>query len=484
MVCWTAYGLVQTRAACPRHGYYTDSMLLRVLLYFCLICFATVISIRHDSKAAASDDQLLWTATALTSFLLVYELIPLLLRLVGIQKLQLSLNWETIQRVRKPKWTGAAVAKLQKLVSEGEHLEVMGNALGAMPAAVKSKMVSLNVWAEYEKARAFKLQDELNVLEAELIARGTSGAATGKTSRKSRFVGAGQVNKAGLERALKDLNKLTGLSRLKSEIHSITALAEVRAMRLKEGLPLNSTTAHLVFAGNPGTGKTTVARIVGDIYRSLGVLKRGHVVEVGRADLIGEWVGHTAPKVTAVVKRALDGVLFIDEAYSLTSMQSHDDFGQEAIETLLTLMEDNRDRLVVIAAGYPDLMRHFVSSNPGLESRFKAFMHFDDFSNDELATIFFSLCKGYKLVLDADALQAANSAVSVLPTLKKDNFANGREVRNLFERCLESQALRIRASTETVSLVDLSSTDIQLALDQLKVAAGKSDNSDEVFVVR
>jgi SpoVK/Ycf46/Vps4 family AAA+-type ATPase len=226
-----------------------------------------------------------------------------------------------------------------------------------------------------------------------------------------------------------------------------------------------------VFAGNPGTGKTTVARIVGDIYRSLGVLKRGHVVEVGRADLIAEWVGQTAPKVTAVVNRALDGVLFIDEAYSLTNTGNTLDFGPEAIETLLMLMEANRDRLVVIAAGYPDLMRHFVASNPGLESRFKATLHFDDFSKDELATIFFSLCKGYKLVLDAEATQAASTAIAVLADLKKSNFANGREVRNLFESCLESQALRIRASTEAVSLVDLLSIDIHRALKKLKVAA-------------
>lgn len=203
-------------------------------------------------------------------------------------------------------------------------------------------------------------------------------------------------------------------------------------MRSKEGLPLNVPTAHLVFAGNPCTGKTTVARIVGDVYRSLGFLKRGHVVEVGRADLIGEWVGHTAPKVTAVVKRALDGVLFIGEAYALTSMQSLDDFGPEAIETLLTLMEDNRGRLVVIAAGYPDLMRHFVASNPGLESRFKAFMHFDDFCKDELTTIFFSLCKGYNLELDAEAMQAASNAVAVLPTLKNWQLCQRTRVEEPF----------------------------------------------------
>lgn len=457
-------------------------MFLKLTVYAALIITATFISMRQAPEHGASPERLFWTAAAITCFLLVFKAVPLFFRRLGIPEAPLP-DWERILRTRKPKWSGSKVEKLNRLAGEGEHLEVMGNQLGVMPAVVESKMISLGIYPEYAKARTTKIQEELVALESEPVGRRHGALGAGR-SKKARSLGTGQVNKAGLERALNELNKLTGLSRLKTEIHSITALAEVRSMRSKEGLPINLPTAHLVFAGNPGTGKTTVARIVGDIYRSLGVLKRGHVVEVGRADLIGEWVGQTAPKVTAVVSRALDGVLFIDEAYSLTSTESNVDFGPEAIETLLKLMEDNRDRLVVIAAGYPDLMRHFVASNPGLESRFKAFMHFDDFSKVELATIFFSLCKGYKLVLDAEAMQAASTAVALLPTLKIENFANGREVRNLFEHCLESQALRIRASAEVVSLVDLLSIDIQRALEKLKVAAGKSDNSAGVFVVR
>jgi hypothetical protein len=451
-------------------------MYLKLTVYAALIIAATFISMRQASEHGASPERLFWTAVAITCFLLVFKAVPLFFRRLGIPEAPLP-DWERILRTRKPKWSASKVEKLNRLAGEGEHLEVMGNQLGVMPAVVESKMISLGIYPEYAKARATKIQEELVALESEPVGLRRHGALGAGRSKRARSLGAGQVNKAGLERALNELNKLTGLSRLKTEIHSITALAEVRAMRSKEGLPLNVPTAHLVFAGNPGTGKTTVARIVGDIYRSLGVLKRGHVVEVGRADLIGEWVGQTAPKVTAVVKKALDGVLFIDEAYSLTNTESTVDFGPEAIETLLMLMEDNRDRLVVIAAGYPDLMRHFVASNPGLESRFKAFMHFDDFSKDELATIFFSLCKGYKLVLDAEAMQAASTAVAVLPTLKIENFANGREVRNLFERCLESQALRIRASAEVVSLVDLLPIDIQSALEKLKFAADKSVNN-------
>ena len=445
-------------------------MYLKLTIYATLIIVATFTSIRQAPEHAASPERFFWTAVAITCFLLVFEAVPLFLRRLGITEAPLP-DWERILRTRKPKWSGSKVEKLNRLAGEGEHLEVMGNQLGVMPAVVESKMISLGIYPEYAKARTSKIQKELVALESEPVGRRSHGSVVAGRSKRARSLGSGEVNKAGLERALKELNKLTGLSRLKTEIRSITALAEVRSMRSKEGLPINVPTAHLVFAGNPGTGKTTVARIVGDIYRSLGVLKRGHVVEVGRADLIAEWVGQTAPKVTAVVNRALDGVLFIDEAYSLTNTGNTLDFGPEAIETLLMLMEANRDRLVVIAAGYPDLMRHFVASNPGLESRFKATLHFDDFSKDELATIFFSLCKGYKLVLDAEATQAASTAIAVLADLKKSNFANGREVRNLFESCLESQALRIRASTEAVSLVDLLSIDIHRALKKLKVAA-------------
>jgi SpoVK/Ycf46/Vps4 family AAA+-type ATPase len=207
-------------------------------------------------------------------------------------------------------------------------------------------------------------------------------------------------------------------------------------------IELKNQSLHLIFSGNPGTGKTTVARIIGGIYRELGLLKSGHVVEIDRSGLVAQYVGQTGPKTSAVIDRALDGVLFIDEAYSLTSNSSKNDYGKEAIDTLLKRMEDQRERLVVIVAGYPDLMKEFVKSNPGLESRFKSTLMFEDFPIPDLKKIFEMLCASYKIEVGSEVLSAIEDKLLERKTKAEDRFANAREVRKLFESALEHQALR------------------------------------------
>ncbi|MGL5512774.1 MAG: AAA family ATPase [Sporomusa sp.] len=264
--------------------------------------------------------------------------------------------------------------------------------------------------------------------------RGVSGTQPGTEQR--------------IENILSELDNLIGLSEVKLLVREINAFIEIQKRREKERLITEPLVLHMIFKGNPGTGKTTVARILGKVFREMGVLSRGHLIEVERADLVGEYIGHTAQKMRDQLKRAYGGILFIDEAYSL-ARGGEKDFGKEAIDCMVKSMEDHKEELILILAGYQQEMEIFLQTNPGLRSRFPIHIDFPDYNKQELLQIADQLCAKRQYQLNSQAKSALLGLISPPIINSKDNFGNARTVRNIIEKAIRRQAVRLLRKNST-----------------------------------
>lgn len=326
-------------------------------------------------------------------------------------------------------------------------------------AALKGTLEAFDAFAQ----SAFQLNFDKAAVEALLA-----------TSKKAAVNSAVDVipNDDTLEKVLEELHQLVGLEKVKNDVTALINLLEIQKRREKEGLKNIEITLHTVFLGPPGTGKTSVARLLSRIYKHLGFLSKGQIYETDREGMVAGYVGQTASKVNQVVQDSLGGVLFIDEAYALTQNMSGNDYGSEAINTLLKRMEDYRDDLSVVVAGYTEPMKMFIESNPGLRSRFNRYFYFDHFTAEELYRIFEGFCHNADFILDETAKEKLADTFDLLVDKKDDSFGNARVVRNLFEKCVQNQANRIiaLAKTNKKTLKTFTEEDIPEPKETLKTA--------------
>jgi SpoVK/Ycf46/Vps4 family AAA+-type ATPase len=304
------------------------------------------------------------------------------------------------------------------------------------------------------------------VLEAQATKQVPARSAGGAGKRGSPGVAAsegGEDPAPSLEEALDELQGMIGLDAVKAQVATVTNLLRVQQERRRRGLTVAPVSNHLVFTGPPGTGKTTVARLLGQIYRALGILEKGHLIEAARQDLVAEYVGQTAVKTERLINQAMGGVLFIDEAYTLAPEEARNDFGREAIDTLLARIENDRDRFIVIVAGYTGEMTRFIRANPGLQSRFPRTIDFPDYSPGELLRILDAFAGGASYTLTPAARVRAAETIERLWARRDERFGNGRTVRNLFEQALSNQANRVELDASDAELSEIDACDIPAA---------------------
>ncbi|MCF0258797.1 MAG: AAA family ATPase [Erysipelotrichaceae bacterium] len=364
-----------------------------------------------------------------------------------------------------------AIIRIMDRIAESCRLYAMPNS--AMPDMdQRIYILTLTNWLQDNGSKPFQssvlVQNMPEIPEIEDMETGTGAAEKPAVPEKS------------VEELMAELNGLTGLKQVKEDVNSLINLLKIKKLRKERNMNAIDVSMHLVFTGNPGTGKTTVARLLAQIYHALGALSKGQLVEVDRSELVGGYVGQTAIKTQEVTDSALGGVLFIDEAYSLTSGKDSSDFGYEAVNTLLVEMENHRDDLAVIVAGYPELMEKFLSSNPGLKSRFNKFIEFPDYNPEELMEIFVSMAEKNGYTLDDKARETAKKLLEDKYYERDENFANGREVRNFFEKAMVRQANRLAVQEKITDeeLAALTSEDLMEPENQ-KDQEEKADTAPE-----
>jgi SpoVK/Ycf46/Vps4 family AAA+-type ATPase len=389
------------------------------------------------------------TSNELLAYLVVFSLVK-----QDKQKLSVILNqWETSSQVRTEyeKFTVKTLLELTSNQAEAEQL-VLPTLLNQLDEKQGKNFLVKTQNAIYRFAQVV-IKADGQITSAEMAALALIWQKLHTYNLPVSFKGQNpaasfSLAPESLDQVMAELNELIGMAEVKQEVKTLTNFLKVQQVRKQRGLAKTPVSLHAVFCGPPGTGKTTVARLMGKIYKDLGFLSKGHLVETDRSGLVAGYVGQTAEKVTELVNSALDGVLFIDEAYALKPPGSGHDFGQEAIDTLLKRMEDNRDRLVVIVAGYSDEMTAFIESNPGLKSRFNRYFYFNDYAPAELLEIFHKLAKNSHFKISP---QADESLLNILTHVYKNRdrtFGNARFARNLFEKIVEQQANRLARISE------------------------------------